>query len=233
MKGGKMKTKLLMFTIMILFLTSSIIPSTGLQVNQIKIEPNNTIKNIEDEVKNFLSKEEIDVNKDLKKLKELEKGLKKEIEKKSDIDRKLQLITLLNEVKSETAWLEDMRRLPLKEKNIPYRDNLNLRINKNRISKNFSFKLTKEKIDFSKQICVKKISNRNLKHSNDIIADDVFLSSQPGDWKKEHLVTDPKAGDKIYIHWVYSTYGTIGSFHIRIKLYTLDNEKVIVVRRID
>lgn len=79
--------------------------------------------------------------------------------------------------------------------------------------------------DFNISVKRQKVLSSN--YGNDIVADEVFLSSQPSDWKKKHLIEDPKAGDKVYIHWVYSTYGTIGSFHIRIKLYTLDNEKVI------
>jgi hypothetical protein len=66
-----------------------------------------------------------------------------------------------------------------------------------------------------------------LGHGTDIIAEDVFLSSQPGDWKREHLVTDPKAGDKIYIHWVYSISGSVGPFYIRVKLYTENGDRVI------
>ena len=63
-----MKTKLLIsYCNSSLFLISSIIPSAGLQVKQVKIESNNTAKSIEEKVKGFLAMEEIDINKDLEK----------------------------------------------------------------------------------------------------------------------------------------------------------------------
>ncbi|MGF3585323.1 MAG: hypothetical protein ACQXXD_06370 [Thermoplasmatota archaeon] len=63
----------------------------------------------------------------------------------------------------------------------------------------------------------------------DLEANEVYLSSQPADYDKEHVVTDPQAGDELYIHWVYTIwgYGTVDPFYWRIWLYVQGGGDVI------
>ena len=74
----------------------------------------------------------------------------------------------------------------------------------------------------------KKMMSLSL-FSFDLEANEVYLSSQPSDWDKEHVVTDPQAGDELYIHWVYTIWGsgTVDPFYWRIWLYVQGGGDVI------
>ena len=63
----------------------------------------------------------------------------------------------------------------------------------------------------------------------DLEANEVYLSSQPNDWDKEYVVTNPQAGDELYIHWVYTIWGsgTVDPFYWRIWLYVQGGGDVI------
>ena len=65
----------------------------------------------------------------------------------------------------------------------------------------------------------------------DIEANEVYLSSQPGDVNKQHIVTNPQAGQQIYIHWVFtiSGSGSVNSFYFRVWLRTQSGYDVIDV----
>jgi len=54
----------------------------------------------------------------------------------------------------------------------------------------------------------------------DLVADEFYLSSVPSDWNKEHVVTNPNAGDEVYIHWIYSILGSgsVNPFYWRVRL---------------
>lgn len=67
--------------------------------------------------------------------------------------------------------------------------------------------------------------------SIDIEANEVYLSSQPGDVNKEHVVTNPQAGEEVYIHWVFTIWGsgTVNPFYCRIWLRTQSGYDVIDV----
>ncbi len=67
--------------------------------------------------------------------------------------------------------------------------------------------------------------------SIDIEANEVYLSSQPGDVNKEHVVTNPQAGEEVYLHWVFTIWGsgTVNPFYCRIWLRTQSGYDVIDV----
>lgn len=67
----------------------------------------------------------------------------------------------------------------------------------------------------------------------DLIANEVYLSSQEGDWKKEHVVTNPQAGDNLYIHWNFTILGSgsVNPFYWKIQLRVQSGGDVINVER--
>ncbi len=42
----------------------------------------------------------------------------------------------------------------------------------------------------------------------DLVANEVYLSTVASDWEKNHVVQTPTAGSEVYIHWVYTIYGS-------------------------
>jgi len=59
---------------------------------------------------------------------------------------------------------------------------------------------------------------------------DIWLSSEAEDWDKNHVVTNPNAGQDLYIHWQFRCFG-VGSrdFYNRIWIRTTDNPPIDAV----
>lgn len=77
-----------------------------------------------------------------------------------------------------------------------------------------------------------KIQTTSPKSVNiDIEANEVFLSSQPQDVNKQYVITNPTAGQKVYIHWKFTIWGSgsVNSFYNRIWLRTQNGYDVIDV----
>jgi len=74
-----------------------------------------------------------------------------------------------------------------------------------------------------------KIYSPSLQSGIDIEAHDLYLSRVPEDKNKNSVVVNPHAGDKLYIHWVYTIKGegVVPSFHWILRLVT-DNDQQII-----
>jgi hypothetical protein len=65
----------------------------------------------------------------------------------------------------------------------------------------------------------------------DLVVNKIYLSSQPKDWYEKHVVENPVAGQKLYIHFNYTISGEynniVDPFYWHIELLTKDGAKVI------
>jgi len=60
----------------------------------------------------------------------------------------------------------------------------------------------------------------------DLEAREVYLSSKPEDWNGDYKVTDPRSGDELHIHFVYTIWGegTVDDYYLNLRLSTQDLE---------
>jgi len=141
---------------------------------------------------------------------------------------------VLSEIESEITWLEWSKKQMLQDIKDEFVDTL---IPPFRRTKDFNvdspcINITRKKI-FDKNMQIsrskEKIYSPSLQSGIDIEAHDLYLSRVPEDKNKNSVVVNPHAGDKLYIHWVYTIKGegVVPSFHWRLRLVT-DNDQQII-----
>ena len=172
------------------------------------------IEELINEIKNYLAKDEFYIDEHLEKLRYFESNLEKMLANEDVFKKKIELINLLNRIRIDIAWLNDMKNISSEQ--------MDQNISSGYCKQNFDEIVSTSDPIISATTC----SNQQYP---DIEAIDVYLSYKASDWNKQDVVERPLAGDALYIHWVYSIHGegVIDPFHVRISLFKDNGDSII------